>query len=594
MHNALHALVTAAPGRTRSATLIRRRMTRRHRWSSTAKVLAASAVLACAGVIVVSIVAAGRPISVLDLVTRVPGAAFAASAAPDDGSAPLSVRTEPAGARVVLDGRERGRTPLELHTSTGEHVLFLDSDRSIDAAATVNVAAAGTTLDMALWTRRPVATHLRSAYPGVQLVDAAFLSDGTVQLIDALHDNQPGQPARSTREAWLVESGTGSDRGPSQGAVGLRAAAVAVSPDDRRLATLQDASRVQLNAPTVRVGTSRLDSVWVGRSSTRSDPGTAVYRLQPVSQTMVGILAQEEIVGLTWLPDSRHLLVASRFGDPAAGGPVRTRLLVVDAGADGNEQLDPEPTELIVLPAEVLLTSVVWSPDAHRVGVVLRAAAAPGAKRVVGLGVLDVGRSSASSLQYVADLGPDDSPAGRVPVAPVAWEPCDAPDRCAVGGRLAYTAPAPNTSSPGAGPLGLLAFLRPPSTTPAAVFVSTLDARTLTVGEALRLGGTSGIIGPAWRSPGVGVPGATLVGFARGAGNALALRAIDPTTGGVQDTGVQLPPDVAASASSVGVRWDVRHARALVLARSSDRGLAGGDAVDVWLVDFRGAPGARQ
>jgi hypothetical protein len=309
---------------------------------------------------------------------------------------------------------------------------------------------------------------------------------------------------------------------------------------------------------------------------------------------MVGIVAQEELGGLAWLPDSRHLMVGSRFGDPASGGPVRTRLLIVDAGVDGGvdagidggEQLNPRPVELIVVPAEALMESVVWSPDARRVAVILRAPAAPGAKRLVGLGVVDVSQPAESSFQYVADLGPSDSPAGRLPVAPVAWEPCQMADGCAAEQRLAYTAPVLNTAQAAAGPLSFLGLGRAPSNTPGGLYVSTLGAATLAIGDAPRVGSATGIIGLAWRSLGPGVNGATLVGLARGAGNTLALRAIDATTGGVQDLGVQLPPEVAAGSGAVGVRWDTLHARALVVARSSDRAIAGTEAVDVWLVDF--------
>src|SRR5207237_10170696 len=101
-------------------------------------------------------------------------------------------------------------------------------------------------------------------------------------------------------------------------------------------------------------------------------------------------------------------------GGPAAGGAVRRRLLIVDAGVDGGEQLDPRPVELIVVPAEVLLESVVWSSDARRVAVILRAPAAPGAKRLVGLGVVDVGQPAESSFQYVPALAPADHTAGRL------------------------------------------------------------------------------------------------------------------------------------------------------------------------------------
>jgi hypothetical protein len=149
-----------------------------------------------------------------------------------------------------------------------------------------------------------------------------------------------------------------------------------------------------------------------------------VFRLDPPTQTLLGPLAREELADLAWLPDSRHVLIASRFGDPAVGGPVRTRLLVVDSSAEGDERIDAQPAELIVVPAEVLLETAVWSPNARHVAVLLRAAAAPGARHLIGLGVIDVGSQGGDAFQYVTDLGPDDGPADRLPVAPVAWEPC--------------------------------------------------------------------------------------------------------------------------------------------------------------------------
>src|SRR5439155_11941869 len=153
---------------------------------------------------------------------------------------------------------------------------------------------------------------------------------------------------------------------------------------------------------------SRLDSVWIGDIVDRADAGTAVFRLEPTASTMLGLAAQEELADIAWVPDSRHLLIASRFGDAASGGPVRTRLLAVDAGPEGVEATNAQPAELIVVPAEVQLHTAVWSPDGQQVAVLVHAVATPGAKRVVGLGVIDVSRPAGETFQYVADLGTED------------------------------------------------------------------------------------------------------------------------------------------------------------------------------------------
>src|SRR5918911_1016182 len=92
--------------------------------------------------------------------------------------------------------------------------------------------------------RHPSAARLRPVYPGAQLVDAEFLADGRLAVVVALSDRQPGQPATVAREGWVIEpvAGKGGDRVARP--VGPRAAALAVSPDGRRTATIQDASRL--------------------------------------------------------------------------------------------------------------------------------------------------------------------------------------------------------------------------------------------------------------------------------------------------------------------------------------------------------------
>ena len=55
------------------------------------------------------------------------------------------------------------------------------------------------------------------------------------------------------------------------------------------------------------LGTSPLDSVWVGSPSTQPDPGTIVYRLEPASRTTVGIVAQEELLPAGHIADTHTI-----------------------------------------------------------------------------------------------------------------------------------------------------------------------------------------------------------------------------------------------------------------------------------------------
>ena len=205
MHFALPALPPGRRRPARSATLIRRRAIGRKRRSRSTLALFMFALAAAATSIVLA-AALGTvfPVPLLGRFLPVPNSAIAESGSVDDGPAPLRVLTEPAGARVVVDGRARGRTPLELHTSTGRHTVLLEADDSISTGETVEVAETGTVLEVTLWRRQPTVTRLRPPYPGGQFADAAFLSDGRLQVAVALPDPQAGQRATPLRESWLI------------------------------------------------------------------------------------------------------------------------------------------------------------------------------------------------------------------------------------------------------------------------------------------------------------------------------------------------------------------------------------------------------
>jgi hypothetical protein len=495
-----------APGgrrRARSATLVRRRINHRRRWAPLAVLICAG--LVCAGALVVLV---GRPPRLALIAGLLDGDHVRFAAGPiDDGPIPLVVRSEPSGARIVLDGRERGRTPLQLHTTPGSHTLLLSGDATLPAIQPVELDAHGANVDVALWGRHPTAARLRPAYPGAQLVDAEFQADGRLAVVVALSDRQPGQPATVAREGWAIEPVPGKGGDLPAGPVGPRAAALAVSPDGHRVAMLQDASRLDASSrrDPATATPARLDSMWITTAGSHTAPGALVFRLPPPERNTLGTFGQEQLGDLAWLPDGRHLLVASRLGDATAGGMVRTRLLLVDAGAEGAELPDPSPPELMVLPAEVLLESSTWSADGGRVALFVRAGSAPGGKHVLGLGVVNVRLPSGSAFQYLADLGPDDSAGARAPVAPVAWEPCPEDGSCSGEERLIYAAPVPNAKQGVGGPLGLLGLGRPSGNSPSrclgsASITPSPAVRTRSAGAACPAPLPPGTASPTWHS----------------------------------------------------------------------------------------------
>ena len=80
---------------------------------------------------------------------------------PTPGSAPVHLASQPTGATVWLDGRERGRTPLDLAVVPGAHTVVLRQTDSLDNVARVDVPPEGRALDVALWRRRPEVKPLR-------------------------------------------------------------------------------------------------------------------------------------------------------------------------------------------------------------------------------------------------------------------------------------------------------------------------------------------------------------------------------------------------------------------------------------------------
>jgi hypothetical protein len=508
-----------------------------------------------------------------------------------EGPVALQVRSEPSSADVILDGRQRGRTPLELHTTPGMHVLLLRHDAALDAVRRVTLGSDGRGIDVDLWSRRPRVLRLRAAYPGARLTDGSFLSDGRVQLVMSMPNAKSSVTSASGSEVWLLDPIHIAD-GAVAGPVSQRESIVAMAGDGQRVAFVQASARlgpVQNGAEWIDGG----DEVHVSATA-GSAPDTTVFRVVSANPASSSTFGRERISGILWLPDNRHLLVAGRLGDLAAGAVVRTRLVLVDTGQVGPERQElAAVTDLAIVPADVLLETASWSPDGRSVAVLARSSASPGGKRTLTLDVLDLARK-AGGFHYLTDLSTEDAASQTPPVAPVAWEPCKS-DPCSANERLAYTASVPNTSqgSSSGGPFALLSLVRPAAAVMGGLFVVRPSIPGPLIGDAPRLGGATGLLGLAWRSPGTGTDGAPMIGLARSGRGMLSLRAIDPESGHVEDLGVELPAEVAPGATVIGVRWDLAHSRALLLARPADRHQSvGPQGLDAWLLDF-GSNGGR-
>jgi PEGA domain len=145
-------LSRSARSRTRSATLVRRHAVRQRRPRRLVWLLGFGAGLAGLGAALVGVGRAAPPLSVVG--TILTGDADHGGTGPiDDGPVPLLVHSDPTGARISIDGRERGRTPLALHTTAGSHIVRLRADATLEAIRSVDLGPDGATADVALWRR---------------------------------------------------------------------------------------------------------------------------------------------------------------------------------------------------------------------------------------------------------------------------------------------------------------------------------------------------------------------------------------------------------------------------------------------------------
>jgi PEGA domain len=551
---------SGTPGRTRA---VRRGQHRSGRWTWALLALVSIVTAATGG----WLLAGGDP-STLGLPDWVPFVPTSASAQTEDQGR-LSITSQPDGALVTVDGHSRGTTPLTLSVSRGVRTLLLTHSDAVDDVRQVSVGN-DTRVRVAMWLRRPNAVQLRPAFPGASLTDARFLNDGRLALSMAVPDATTTSTQAALREPWMFDPATGNLNPFVMNATRPRAALVSVSPDGHQLAYVKPGtSTMQMGGPP-----GRMTEVRVGTSDGAPAP-TRVLALPgdgPNLGSSTGAAETEEVHDVTWTPDSRHLLVTVRLAAIArAYSPApRSRLLLVDASTD--DQPPAPPTELLTLPADVVVGTYVWAPDGHWAAFLTQAAAGPGGADFVALCAVDTSaRGAISGFRYVADLGRLSDASRPMPIAAVAWS--------ATGdGRLAYAAPTLKLTV--SNPLGL------PTTSGGepGLFVARPGGATTTAEEGQRLGSATGLIAPAWPG-GSYQDGSGLLALARSdQGNRpLVVREIDPVTGITRDLGVTLPPNVAQS-SAVSARWDLAHGSLLVVARRDNSYPA---SLDYWLVQLR-------
>lgn len=305
--------------------------------------------------------------------------------------AALRVSSEPVGATILVDGRERGRAPATLALSPGSHRVTLRLARHADVSYEVDLAPdRPATLDGLLWPQTPAVQRLRPPLPGATIADARFLGDGRLALILSL-------PGREERQLWLVERG-GDAR--LAGPPGARLA-LAIAHDGGQVAYLARGGATAGGTPPIDPsGNPRLDEVWLARL----DGGRGERRYALSAST-----ADERLVDLSWSPDGGHLLLVGQ--QRPQGSTLRTRLLRLDAATGAAR-------ELIALPGEVVPGSYEWSPAGDRVALLVRAG---NRTSLCLLGTTD------GAFHSLAD-------AGTAPFPALAWSPR--------GDRLAYAAPA--------------------------------------------------------------------------------------------------------------------------------------------------------
>jgi hypothetical protein len=333
---------------------------------------------------------------------------------------PLVLSSQPLGASVWLDGRERGSTPLNLTVEPGAHALSLKANAAVETQYALAVPTEGRSFDAVLWRRQPGLTRLRAALPGASVADVRLLDDGQVGL-------SIGLPPGRELQAWRLDPLSGDLESVLTHVAGQR---LTFSPDGRQLAYIGP----EIGPPLDRTRDS-VSMVWFGATGQPRRPAaTTTGWRAPLD-------AAEQLVDVSWSPGAQHLLVTSQ--QALAGGASRSRVWLLEA--DGTQA-----RSLLSLPSDVVRGSEAWSPDGQSVAFVAHAG------ELNALCLLRVD----GAFRYVADLDP--SSASPLAYPPLAWS--------ADSQQLAFVAPH---QRPPSAPMG---WLQPDPTH--AVFVARVDEPT--------------------------------------------------------------------------------------------------------------------
>ncbi len=298
-----------------------------------------------------------------------------ADAGVDGQLAPLSVTSEPGGASVLVDGRQRGVTPVELAITSGTHAVVLKGPGVLDRQYSIDLGPAGAAINSVLWRRQPVVTHLRPALPGAALTDVRFLEDDRVGLSIAL---PPGQQV----QAWRLDPSTGALEAASDRVDGSR---LVFSPDGNRLAYLGSEAGPAFSASgAYPTGAADLSVVWMMGLSGAVDSS-------PLRGWRPPLEPGEQLVDLAWSPLADRLLVIS--GQSVGGGARASRLWLLDPASLTAQAL-------LNIPSDVVTGTLSWSPDSQHAAFVAHSA------QVNALCLLGVD----GTFRYLADLDLSDAP----------------------------------------------------------------------------------------------------------------------------------------------------------------------------------------
>jgi len=316
---------------------------------------------------------------------------------------PLQLGSEPPGARVRLDGRDRGQTPLDVLVEPGVHDVRLMAEDAQDGQYAVQVGAQGGALDAVLWRHQPTVRRLRPTLPGASLSDVRVLADGELALSIAL-------PATRQVQVWRLEPQSGALQPLLTDGASTR---VAVTLDGQQVAFIG----YEVGPPAYGGAPSSFDTeqptmVWLVRATAWA----------PLVGWRAPLLPGEFIVDVSWSPTADRLLVVT--SQSLGGTAVRSRIWFVDS-------LAQRAQEVLTLPSEVVPGADTWSPDGQRVLFLARAGA------LNALCLVDL----QGEFRYVADLDP-------TPVAPLAYLPVT---WSADSQRLLFVAPHQHPPGVGAG-----------------------------------------------------------------------------------------------------------------------------------------------